>query len=192
MSFTDAENAALGALAEGFPVPLVDMMDVEEKHAEHYLKQVRNLAVNALYYAKLYDLSVWDGLADAKGLILEEKRKVEDAKLVARLVETRESLVSGIISGLMPKINRRLKSAKTSFFISEDTFELYTASTVDRAEIDLVYQRGDFSVMMRVNDKQYWEDWTALSGNRPMREQSVGYKAIVEFLEAEGEEDTNA
>lgn len=188
MSFTDAENAALGALAEGFNVPVVDVMDVHTEHAEHYLKQVRNLAVNTLYYAKMYDLAVWDELADEKALILEEKRKVEDAKLVARMVETRESLVSGIISGLMPKINRRLKNAKTSFFISEDTFELYTASTVDRAEIDLVYRRADFSVMMRVNDEQFREDWTVLSGNKPMREQSEGYAAIVAFLEAEGED----
>lgn len=187
MSFTDEENAALGALAEGFNVPVVDIMDVHTEHAEHYLKQVRNLAVNVLYYAKMYDLAVWDELGAEKDLILEEKRKVEDAKLVARMVETRESLVSGIISGLMPKINRRLKSAKTSFFIGEDTFELYTASTVDRAEIDLVYQRSDFSVMMRVNDEQFHEDWTVLSGNKPMREQSVGYKTIVEFLEGEGE-----
>ena len=188
MSFTNEENEALGALAEGFPVPEVDVLDVRTEHSEHYLKQVRNLAVNALYYARMYDLSVWDGLAGAKAEIFEAKRKVEDEKLVARLVETRESLVSGIISGLMPKINRRLKSAKTSFFISEDTFELYTASTVDRAEIDLVYQRSDFSVMMRVNDKQFNEDWTVLSGNKPMRDQSVGYKTIVEFLEGEGEE----
>lgn len=189
MGFTEEENAALGALAEGFPVPAVDVMDVRTEHADHYLKQVRNLAVNALYYSKMYDLAVWDGLYAQQNAIVEEQRKTEDAKLVARLVETRESLVSGIISGLMPKINRRLKSAKTSFFISEDTFELYTASTVDRAEIDLVYKRGDFSVMMRVNDKQFHEDWTVLSGNKPMREQSVGYKTIVEFLEAEGEED---
>jgi hypothetical protein len=189
MSFTEEENAALGALGLGFPVPLVDVMDVEAAHAEHYLKQVRNLAVNTLYYAKAYDMAVDPGLAAAKAVILEEKRKVEDEKLVARLVETRESLVSGIISGLMPKINRRLKSAKTSFFISADTFELYTASTVDRAEIDLVYQRSDFSVMMRVNDQQFHEDWTVLSGNKPMREQSEGYLTIVAFLEAEGVDD---
>jgi hypothetical protein len=189
MSFTEEENEALGALGLGFPVPLVDVMDVHAEHAEHYLKQVRNLAVNTLYYAKMYDAAVDPGLEDARAAILEAKRKVEDEKLVARLVETRESLVSGIISGLMPKINRRLKNAKTSFFISEDTFELYTASTVDRAEIDLVYQRDDFSVMMRVNDEQFREDWTALSGNKPMREQSEGYLAVVTFLEGEGVDD---
>lgn len=187
MSFTEKENEALEALAEGFPVPAVDVMGVHAEHSDHYLKQVRNAAANVLYYTAVYELSIWDGLAEQKAEILEAKRKVEDEKLVARKVETRESLVSGIISGLMPKINRRLKNAKTSFFISEDTFELYTASTVERAEIDLVYRRDDFSVMMRVNDQLVREDWTALSGNRPMRDQSEGYKAIVDFLEGEGE-----
>lgn len=187
MSFTEEENAALGALGEGFPVPTIDVLDVEPEHANHYLKQVRNLAVNALYYTKMYDAAVDPDLMAAKDKILDERRRAENAKLVERAAETRESLVSGIISGLMPKINRRLKSAKTSFFISEDTFELYTASTVDRAEIDLVYQRSDFSVMMRVNDQQFNEDWQILSGNKPMREQSAGYLAIVTFLEAEGE-----
>jgi hypothetical protein len=188
MSFTDAENEALGALGLGFPVPTVDIMEVRPEYAEHYLKQVRNLTVNALYYAKAYDLCVWDELEAEQAKAREAKRKVEDEKLVARLVETRESLVSGIISGLMPKINRRLKNAKTSFFIGEDSFELYTALTDERTEIDFVYNRRDFSVLIRVNSEEYREDWTALSGNRPMRDQSEGYKAVVDFLEGEGED----
>lgn len=187
MGFTEEENKALGALGEGFPVPTVDVLDVEDVHAEHYLKQVRNLAVNALYYTKMYNMAVDPGLAASKAVVLEARRKQEDAKLVARAAETRESLVSGLISGLMPKINRRLKNAKTSFFIGEDTFELYTALTEERTEIDFVYQRRDFSVLIRVNGLEFREDWTALSGNRPPRDQSAGYKAVVDFLEGEGE-----
>ena len=167
---------------------MVDVMEVEPAHVDHYMKQVRNLAVNALYYAKAYELATWDGLEREKDAIREVKRKAENEKLVARLVETRESLVSGIISGLMPKINRRLKNAKTSFFIGEDSFELYTALTDERTEIDFVYNRRDFSVLIRVNDLEFREDWQILSGNKPMRDQSEGYKAVVDFLEGEGEE----
>lgn len=181
MSFTEAENAALGALAEGFPVPEVNVMDVEASHSKHYLKQVRNLAVNVIYYAKMYDMSVDPGLAADKEVILAERRKTEDAKLAARIVETREAMVSGWLAGLIPKANKA--GGDVSFEIDDSYFSLTVYGETGR-DVVMEYDRESRTVATKVGGE--WlaeEDWTMVSGNKRPSEQSSAYEAVQAFLE---------
>lgn len=183
--FTVEESKALDALREAFGGTEIDVLDVAEMHADHYVKSARNYAMNAIHYSQLYQASTDPGLAEEKDKRYAEIKAVEDAKKIKRLAEAREHLVSGWLAGLLPKIQRRMPDSNTTFSLGEEAFEFFSEADRfdDYYEIDFTYYRADYSVVIRVNELSFQEDWSTLDGNTSPREQSNGYAAIVDFLD---------
>ncbi len=184
MIFTAEELAALKAIEEAFgPYPEADPENVEALYVGSYLRSIPQYVGYAVNHWKAAELAANPELPAIKQRIREDKAREYAIKNAARSQEVRESLVSGILSGLVPKAR---KAGAVSFSVNDWVIKLSVTENLSSTEVfELTYDRGDFTLDAFLKDKEFeLEDWSALNGNARPRDQSVAYAEIVGFLES--------
>lgn len=179
MTFSLDEIKVLKALDETFgPFPEANPEHVEAIFINSYARSVRDYVMYAIDHFKAAELAQDPDLEQMKQTIRLEKAKASALKNAARSQEIRENLVSGILSGLIPKAR---KAGAVKFEISDWSIQLF----VDNGEVfGMYYDRGDFTLVAHLNGKDFdIEDWSALNGNGRPRDQSVAYAEISTYLE---------
>lgn len=183
MTFSLNEIAAFEALEKAIGKLDMDVMDVQEVHAERYAKQARDFAANALYYYSAHELATSIDLKERQEVILNERRLAERERARAQATEKRESHVMSLLSGLTPKASK-IQQAFVSLETDESVFSL-DMSYGGVTTFSLEYSRETCQLRGELDGKELpTEDWSALSGGTTPLIQSPAYAAVVEHLAA--------
>lgn len=178
MTFTPEEAEALEALSKIFVVPDITLADVREHY--NYHEWARNGIEGALTYyayAKLKDSTDWEEI---------QRRKNEEfaRKLAERSEEVRLGTMTGILSGLLPKISKAIpEGARVLFDITEEEISL-TVLHENQPILSVEYYKGSLDLSTSVDGHHYLEDTTYLNGNTSPRQQLEGINAIHVYLES--------
>jgi hypothetical protein len=183
MTFSLNEIAAYEALEQAIGKLDMNVMDVQESHAEIYAKNARSYAANALYYYSSYQLAVSLDLKERQEIILNERLMVEREKAKAQAIEKRESHVLSLLSGLAPKASKITGSAVG--METDASMFIFHVNVGGACLVELEYNRETCRLTGELDGQyQYDEDWSALNGNRSPMQQSTAYAAVVEYLNA--------
>jgi hypothetical protein len=183
MTFTKEQVEALKVLEATFgPFEDANPEHVEPIFVDNYERSVRNYAGYAVDHWKAAVLAADPELPAIKQKIREEKARKAALKNAARSQEIRENLVSGILSGLVPKAR---KVGSVVFEVTDWNIHLVVKKSLSSEEIfEFSYDRQDFTLDGHLNGEDFEsEDWSALNGNARPRDQSVALKTVVEYLE---------
>lgn len=183
MTFSTEEVEALKALEAAFgPFKEANPLHVEAAYIRSYTHSIRYYAEYAVDHWKAAVLAADPELPEIQKRIREEARRKDAAKNAARSQEVRENLVSGILSGLIPKAR---KAGTVGFGITDWNIHISVSENGSSTEIiELTYDRADFTLNGHLHGKDFeQEDWSALNGNSRPRDQSVALETVLEFLE---------
>lgn len=183
MTFSLDEIKVLKALDETFgPFPEANPEHVEAIFINSYARSVRDYVMYAIDHFKAAELAQDPDLEQMKQTIRLEKAKASALKNAARSQEIRENLVSGILSGLIPKAR---KAGSVNFEVTDWVIGLTVSEKLTSQElIELTYDRGDYSLTGHLFGQEFdKEDWTTLNGNGRPRDQSVAYGEVINYLE---------
>jgi hypothetical protein len=182
MTFTPHQIEALESLGGEFgPVDLMLHNVTSDEHVhsqygyEHWIKRSLTETLRLWGQYKFAQTVDWEE---------ERRRRIEEQteKMKRRKVEVRENLVSGILSGLIPKARR---AGAVSFEITDWMIQLVVREGLSSEEVfELSYDRTDFTLNGHLKVKDFeQEDWSVLGGNSRPRDQSVALNAVVEYLD---------
>lgn len=182
MTLTMNEVIALEALRKYVPYKSEehDLRVLDEANAEWFIGQARkNMEMAQNFYA-MYRLVTAPDFAEKKRALQLAEIEKQHQKMAARSQEVRGNLVSGILSGLMPKAR---KAGKVELEITGTEMILEVWNKDHRIfNIDYDCASGQMCAYLTGHHLEA-EDWTVLGGNRPPRDQSPALKAVLEYLE---------
>lgn len=179
MTFSLNEIAAYEALEKAIGKLDMNVMDVQESHAEIYAQNARNYASNALYYFKAHELASSIDLKERQEVILNERLLAERERAKAQAIEKRESHVLSLLSGLVPKANK----VGTAYMETNSETFLFRITNNGQVLVEIEYDRESYVVAAELNDNDLGsEDWSALNGSSSPVTQSRIYAYVVEFL----------
>jgi hypothetical protein len=181
MTFTDKEVLALEALRTHVPYESeYNLSTMDRTNADWFEGQARHAMDLAQDYYAMYQLVTSDNFDELKRQMQEEEVRKQKERMAARSLEVRENLVSGILSGLIPKARR---AGQVEFDINDADMCIDVWQGGKRS-FCMIYDRIDGTMSASINGKHLeTEDWTVLGGNSRPRDQSEALRTVLDYLD---------